>query len=85
MLLEMILWRQWNEKKLRGMMNMVLAVERSMKWMMPLNIWMMPLKKILEINYTYGSMTQPTAKEILWRVTIYLFLRESTRDGGYSE
>ena len=85
MLLEMILWRQWNEKKLRGMMNMVLAVERSLKWMMPLNIWMMPLKKILEINYTYGSMTQPTAKEILWRVTIYLFLRESTRDGGYSE
>ena len=53
--------------------------------MTTLNIFLMPLKKILEINYKYGSMTQPTAKEILWRVTIFLFLREWMREGCYSE
>ena len=52
-------------------MTLILAVGGSMKQMMTLNLCMMPLYKILEINYTYGSMTQPMTKEILWRVKIF--------------
>ena len=63
------------------MMTLILDVGRSMKWMMTLNLCLIPLKKILEINYTYGYLTQPMAKEILWRVTVFLFLREWMREG----
>ena len=44
------------------MMTLILAARRSMKWKMTLNLWMMPLNKILEINYTYVSLAQPMAK-----------------------
>ena len=53
--------------------------------MMKLNLCLMPLKKILYMDYKYVSMTKPMAKEILWRVTIFLFLREWMREGGYLE
>ena len=68
---EMIFWMQWNEKMVRCMMNLILDVGRGMKWMMTINLCLMPLKKILEINYKYGSLTQSTTNEILWRVTIF--------------
>ena len=63
----------------RCMMTMVLAVGGSMKWMMEINICLIPLKKILEINYTYGSMEKPMAKEILFSVTTFFFIREWMR------
>ena len=63
-------------------MNLILAVRRSMKWMITLNLCLMPLKKILEINYTYGSLTQPMAKEILWRVTIFFISHRKYESGG---
>ena len=53
--------------------------------MMKLNLYLMPLNKILEIYYTYVSLTQPMAKYILWKLTTFLFLREWIREGGYSE
>ena len=62
---------QWNEKMVRCMMNPILDVGRGMKWMMTINLCLMPLKKILEINYKYGSLTQSTTNKILWRVTIF--------------
>ena len=68
---EMICWRQWHEKMAICMMNLILDVGRSMKRMITLNICLIPLKKILEINYTYVSLTQPMAKYILCRTTIF--------------
>ena len=70
------------KKMVRCMMNLILAVGRSMKWIMTFHICLMPLQTIIEINYTYGSLTQPMAKEILLRVTIFLFLIEWMREGG---
>ena len=55
------------------------------EWMTKLNICLIPLKKIPEINYTHGSLKQPMTKDILWSVTISLFIREWLREGGYSE
>ena len=67
---EMIFWRQWNEIMAICMMNLILALGRSMECMTKLNLCLMLLKKILEINYTYGSLPQPMEKNILWKVTI---------------
>ena len=64
------------------MMNLILAVGRSMKRIMTLILCLMTLKKILGINYTYGSLTQPMAKEILWRVSIlFIYQRMDERRG----
>ena len=79
---EMIWSRKWNEKMVRCMMTLILSVGRSTKWMMTLNICLMKLKKILEINYTYISLTQPIAKEILWRVTTFFYFSENGRERG---
>ena len=66
----------------RYVMTMILVVVRNIKFMMTLNIFMIPLNKILEINYTYGSLKQPTKKYILWRVTIiFISQRMGDRDG----
>ena len=67
---EMICWMKWNEKMVGYVMTMIIAVGRSMKSMMTLNLCLIPLKKILEIIYTYGYLKQPIEK-ILWRVTIF--------------
>ena len=67
-------------------MNLILAVGRSMKWTMTLNICLINLKKILEINYIYGSLTQPMEKDILWRVTIlFIYHRMDERGGLFRE
>ena len=42
---------------------------------------MISLKKILEINYKYGSLKQPMVKDILCRVTI-LFISHILSDRG---
>ena len=63
-------------------MNLILAVGRSMKWTMTLNICLINLKKILEINYIYGSLTQPMEKDILWRVTIIFIYQRIDERGG---
>ena len=66
---------------LRCMMTLILAVGRSMKLTMTLNLCLNHLKKILEINYKYGSLTQTTAKDILWEVTIF-FISQIMDDRG---
>ena len=53
-----------------------------MKWIMTLNICFMPLKKILDINYTYGSLKNPMSKEILGRVTIFSINNRMNERGG---
>ena len=55
----------------RYVMTLIIAVGRNMKLMMTLDLCMIPLKKILDINYSYGSLKQPTEKNILWRVTVF--------------
>ena len=72
------------KKMVRYVMTLILAVGGNMKLMMTLNICLMPLKKILDINYKYGSLKQPTEINTLWRVTIFLFLREWVIEMGYS-
>ena len=42
----------------------------------------MPLKKILEINYTYGYLKEPITKKILWRVTILCISQRMSERGG---
>ena len=64
------------------MMNLILDLGRSMKWMMTLNLYLIPLKKILEIYYTYESLTQPMGKDILWRVTIIFISQRMDERGG---
>ena len=66
----------------RCMVTLILAVWRSMKWMMTLNLFLMPLEKIIDIKYTYVSMAQLTAKEILWRVTIFFISQIMDEKGG---
>ena len=44
------------------LMTLIIAVGRNIKLMMTINLYLMPLKKILDINYTYGSLKQPTKK-----------------------
>ena len=81
---EMIFWMKWNEKMVRYVMTMILAMVRNMKVMMKLNLCMTPLKKVLDINYTYGYLKQPTKKDILWRVTIiFISQRMSDRYGSF--
>ena len=46
----------------RYVMTLILSVGSNIKLMMTLNLCMMSLKKILDINYTYGSLKQPTEK-----------------------
>ena len=53
---------KWNEKMVIYVMTLVLAVGRNMKLTMTLNLCLMPLKKILEINYTYGYLKQQTER-----------------------
>ena len=52
--------------------------------MMTLNLCLVPLNKIIEINYTYGSLKQPTEKNIVDGNNIYLFIREWVIEMGYS-
>ena len=61
-LLERKLCRLWNKKMLRCMITLIIAVSRSIKLMMKLHLCLMPLKKLLETNYTYIYLTQPMAK-----------------------
>ena len=49
--------------------------------MMKLNLCMMLLKKILDINYTYGYLKQPMAKNIWWGVPI-LFISQIMGERG---
>ena len=63
-------------------MTMIPATGRNMQLMMTLNICLMPLNEIIEINYTYGFMKQPTDKNISWRVTIiFIYQRMVDRYG----
>ena len=53
------------KKMVRCMITLILAVGRSMKWMMTLNLCLMPLNKILEINYTSYHFFHSIASRIL--------------------
>ena len=62
-------------------MTLILAVGRNMKRMMTLNLCLIPYEKILEINYTYGFLKQPMAKNILCKVKI-LFIYHINGERG---
>ena len=47
----------------RYVMTLILDMGRNMKLIMTLNLCLIPLEKILEINYTYVSLKQPMAKK----------------------
>ena len=71
----------WNEKMVRYVMTLILSVGSNIKLMMTLNLCMMSLKKILEINYTYGSLKQPTEKYPLEGNNIFISQRMGDRYG----
>ena len=81
---EMIFWRQCNEKMVRYMMTLIIAMGTNTKWTMTLNICLMILGKIIEINYTYVSLKHPMARNILWRVTILFIYQRISDRGGLS-
>ena len=57
-------------------MTLIIAVGRNMKWIMTLNHCLVLLEKILDIIYTYGSLKQPMAKNILLRFNhIFIYQR----------
>ena len=62
--------------------TLILAVGRRMKCIMTLNLCLMPLKKIIEMNYKYVSLIKPMAKEILWRVNIFFIYQRMDERGG---
>ena len=62
-------------------MNLILAVGRNMKLMITLNIYLMSLKKILEINYTYGSLEKLTKKNLVEGNNIFISHRMGDGDG----
>ena len=57
-------------------MTLILSVGRNKKWIMTLNLCLIPLKKILEINYTYGSLN------ILLRIKKILFIYQRMGEKG---
>ena len=66
-------------------MTLILAVGRNKKLMITLNICMVPLKKILEIKYTFGfSKTTNGKKYLVEGNNFYLFIREWVIDMVYS-
>ena len=77
----MIFWGKWNEKVVRCMMTLILAVGWSMKWMMSLNICLMPLGNSRDKIYISLS-DKPMAKEILCRVTIFFISQIMDERGG---
>ena len=56
---DMICWRKFNKKMILYVITLIIDVGRNMKWIMKLNIYMMLWNKILDRNYTYGSLKQP--------------------------
>ena len=46
-------------------MTLIVSVCRNMKFMITLNLYMIPLNKLLEINYTYCSLKQPMEKYLV--------------------
>ena len=64
----------------RYVMTLILDVGRNMTLIMTLNIYLITLKKVLEINYTYGYLKRPTEKNILWRVIMF-FISHRMGDG----
>ena len=49
----------------RYVITLIVSVWRNMKLMITLNLCMIPLNKILEIKYTYGSLKQPMEKYLV--------------------
>ena len=64
---------KWNGKMVRYVMTLILAVGRNMKLMMTINLCIMPLNKIIDIKYTYGSLKQPTEKYLVQGNNIFYF------------
>ena len=59
---EMICWMKWNEKMVRYAMTLILAVGINILLTTKINLCLVPLNKILEINYTYLSLKQLAEK-----------------------
>ena len=54
----------------RSTMTLIIVVGSNIKYMMTLTLYLMQLKKIVEIKYAYDFLNQPMAQKILWGVTI---------------
>ena len=61
----------------RCVVNLILDVGRNIKWIMTLNLCIMTLKKILKINYIYGSLKKPMAKKIWWEGNNIVYLSDN--------
>ena len=57
----------------RYVMTLIISVGSVMIWMMTLNLYMMPLNKIIEINYTYGSLKNQWHKDLVEDNNIFYF------------
>ena len=60
---------------------MILAVGRNMKLITTLNLCLIPLKKILEINYTYGYLKNQRKKYLVEGKNIFIYHKMDDRDG----
>ena len=63
---------------------MILFVGSNMKWMMKINLCLIPLEK-LDKKYTHGILNQNMAQKVLWRVNNCLFLRHWMGEGDDSK
>ena len=54
-------------------MTTILDVGRNMELMMKINLCLIPLKKILYINYTYGNLKNQRKKYLVEGNTIFYF------------
>ena len=66
----------------RYVIPLIVYVCRNMKLMITLNLYMIPLNKILDINYKYCSLKQPMETNILWGVTIIFIFQINSESGG---
>ena len=66
-------------------MTLILAVGSILKCIMTLNLCLIPLKKILEIRYTYDSLTQTTKKKDLVEGNNIFYFSDNGWEGVYSE
>ena len=53
------------EKNVIYVMTLIISMGGNIKWVMKINICLIPLKEILEINYSYGYLKQPKLQKYL--------------------
>ena len=66
----------------RYVMTIILAVRRNTKLMMTLNICLVPLKKILQIKYTYGVSETTNGEKYLVEGNNIVYLLHNRLERG---